>query len=96
MKKLLSKLNAKIVLATTTLVYREGNKRLDGSWMKRVRERNEAVLEIASKNGYAIDDLYAVSAQIPKDKRYIDGTHYLPDGYEIFANAVAECIKNNL
>lgn len=96
MEKLLNKVNIKIILATTTIVFQEENKRLDSAWMKRVRERNEAVLEIVSKNGYAIDDLYAVSAQIPKEKRHPDGTHYLPDGYEIFANAVAQSIKNNL
>ena len=94
--KLLAKIPANVVLATTTFIYREGNKRVDGSWMKRVRERNEAMQEIAAEKGLAIDDLYAVSVAIPKDKRYEDGTHYVAEGYEIFADAVAESIKNNL
>lgn len=96
MEKLLNKASQKIILATSTVVYQEGNKRLDSSWMKRVRERNEAVYEIANENGYKVDDLYSVSVGIPKEKRYQDGTHYLPEGYEIFANAVVESIKNNL
>lgn len=90
------KIPANVVLATSTFIYHEGNKRVDGSWMKRVRERNEAMQEIAAEKGLAIDDLYAVSVAIPKDKRYEDGTHYTVEGYEIFADAVAESIKNNL
>ena len=53
MNKLLSKIDkdVKLILATSTIVYREGNKRLDGAWMKRVRERNAAVQEIAEEKG---------------------------------------------
>ena len=96
MEKLLNKVSIKTILATSTIVFQEGNKRLDSSWMKRVRERNEAVYEIANKYGYTVDDLYSVSIGISKENRHQDGTHYLLDGYEIFANAVAESIKNNL
>ena len=96
--KLLSKIEkeVKLILATSTIVYREGNKRLDGAWMKRVRERNEAVQEIATENGYAVDDLYTGSASIPKEYRYVDGTHYLQDGYAMLAETVAECIRKEL
>ena len=98
MKKLLAKVekDVKLILANSTIVYREGNKRLDGAWMKRVRERNEAVQEIATENGYTVDDLYAVSASIPKEYRYVDGTHYLQDGYAMLAETVAECIRKEL
>ncbi len=98
MKKLLSKIDkeVKLILATSTIVYREGNKRLDGAWMKRVRERNVAVQEIAEEKGCTVDDLYAVSASIPQEYRYIDGTHYLQEGYAMLANAVAECIHKEL
>lgn len=96
MEKLLNRVNIKIILATSTVVLQEENKHLDSSWMKRVEERNEAVYEIAKEKGYEVDDLYSVSVGIPKEKRYQDGTHYLTDGYEIFANVVAESIKNNL
>ena len=57
----------KFILATPAIVYREGNKRLDGAWMKRVRARNEAVQEIAQEKGCGVDDLYAVSASISKE-----------------------------
>ena len=98
MNKLLSKIDkdVKLIVATSTIVYREGNKRLDGAWMKRVRERNAAVQEIAAENGYSVDDLYSVSTSIPKEYRYVDGTHYLQEGYAMLAETVAACIRKNL
>ncbi len=98
MNKLLSKMDkdVKLILATSTVVYKEGNKRLDGAWMKRVRERNAAVQEIAEEKGCSVDDLYTVSVSIPKEYRYVDGTHYLQDGYAMLAEAVAECIRKEL
>ncbi len=98
MKKLLSKIekDAKLILATSTVVYKEGNKRLDGAWMKRVKERNAAVAEIATEKGYAVDDLYTVSVAIPKEHRNADGTHYLKEGYDALAATVAKCIGENL
>ncbi len=98
LEKLLAKVDkdVKIMLATTTIMYRAGNKRLDGAWMKRVRERNAVMEELSKEKNYAVDDLYAVSVSIPKEKRYEDGAHYSEDGYAIFANAVAERIKEEL
>lgn len=98
MNKLLSKMDkdVKLILATSTVVYKEGNKRLDGAWMKRVRERNAAVQEIAEEKGCSVDDLYTVSVSIPKEYRYVDGTHYLQGGYAMLAEAVAECIRKEL
>ncbi len=96
--KLLSKTDTDVkwILANSTIVYREGNKRLNGVWMKRVRERNAAVQELAEEKGCAIDDLYTVSASIPKEYRYVDGTHYLQEGYAMLAQTVAECISKEL
>lgn len=98
MKKLLTKIDkdVKLIIATSTVVYKEGNKRLDGVWMKRVRERNEAVQELAMENSYLVDDLYTISTSIPKEYRYADGTHYLAEGYAMLAETVAECIRNAL
>ena len=97
-KKLAAKLskNAKIVLATSTIVYAEGNMRLDRVWTKKLKERNDAVREISAEYGYPVDDLYYVSVGIPTDSRSIDGVHYTDAGYEIFAAAVAENIAANL
>ena len=98
LQKLAEKLskNATIVLATSTIVYEEGNIRLDRLWTKKLKERNDAVREISKRYGYAVDDLYSVSVNVSTDSRSIDGTHYTDAGYEIFAAAVAESISANL
>ena len=98
MNKLLAKVDkeTKLMLVTSTIYYKAGNKRLDGSWMKRVRERNAAVAEIAAEKGYVVDDLYAVSEAMPKEYRYEDGVHYLPEGYAILGEKVAERIREAL
>ena len=98
LEKLLAKVDkdVKIILATSTIMYREGNKRLDSVWMKRVRERNAVMEELSKERNYAVNDLYALSVSIPKEKRCEDGAHYLEDGYAIFASAVAEKIKEEL
>ena len=98
LEKLLAKVDkdVKIMLTTTTIVYREGNKRLHGEWMKRVRERNAVMADLAKEKDYAVDDLYTVSVSIPKECRYEDCTHYLEDGNAMLANAVAEKIKETL
>lgn len=98
LKKLLATLgkNSKIMLATSTVVYQSGNKRLHAQWMKRVKERNVAMSELCTEYGYSKDDLYAVSLSIAKDCREEDGTHYVAEGYKTLAAAVAESIKNAL
>ncbi len=98
MKKLLPKLEkkGKLILANTTVVYTQENKRLHTKDMKRVKERNLVVDELATQYGYPIDDLYTVSMEMSKEARLKDGVHYLDDGYEILATSVVESIKNAL
>lgn len=64
--------------------------------MKRVKERNEAVQEIAMEQGYLVDDLYTTSVSMSKEYRYMDGIHYLKEGYDLLAAAVAKNILRNL
>ena len=84
--------NKKVILATSTIVYRENNVCLDEEWMLRVRERNEIFREIAAEQGYETDDLFSVSKNIEKKFRNKDGMHYTSAGYEILANEVASSI----
>lgn len=95
LKKLLLKIkkDSKVVLATSTIVYCEGNTRLEKSWAKKVKERNDAVREIALAFGFYVDDLYPLSVSVSKDKRVLDGVHYTEKGYEEFACAVSDCIR---
>ncbi len=86
----------KVLLANSTVVYKEGNEKYDASWMKRVNERNQAMDEIASELNLALNDLFTVSKDIPKDYRYVDGTHYLTEGYAVLAEQVVKVIKSEL
>ena len=94
MKKLVESFDCnKIILATSTIVYLKDNKKLDKSWNRKIEERNEVVKLIVRENKYFLNDLYSVSKKIPIKLRYEDGTHYLPDGYEYFANEVVNCVS---
>ena len=87
---------SKIILAETTIVYKEGNKRLDPVWRKRVTERNEVVAELITELDCAWDRLYDVSEKIPPEARDADGVHYLSAGYELLADSVAKSILKTL
>ena len=93
-KNLLLRLSerSKIILADTTVVYREGNKRQDPVWRKRVNERNEIVAELVTELGCSWDSLYEVSQKIRLEDRASDGVHYEPSGYELLADSVAKSI----
>ena len=84
--------NSKVILAETTVRYREGNKRAEPIWRKRITERNEIVAELITELGCEWDQLYDVSVKIPLSARADDGVHYLPSGYEILADSVAKSI----
>ncbi len=84
--------NSKIILAETTVVYREGNKRIDPVWRKRVNERNDVVAELVTELDCAWDRLYEVSDTLPKSSRSSDGVHYEAAGYESLADSVAKSI----
>ena len=83
---------SKIILAESTVVYREGNKRLDREWMRRVNERNEIVAELITELDCAWDKLFSISEKMPTEYREEDGTHYKAAGYELLADSVAKSI----
>jgi lysophospholipase L1-like esterase len=64
--------------------------------MKRVRERNEAIDELAAELNCPIDDLYGACLTINWQGRSIDGTHYEAAGYDILSDSVAKSIKKAL
>ncbi len=97
LEKLLTKtVTCKLVLATSTIVYDEGNKKVNKTWKKLVNARNAALYEIAERHGYEVNDLYTLSTEIPKQYRNQDGVHYLAPGYETLAKQVAETVKKSL
>lgn len=83
-------------IANITCINKPGNKKPHPGWMKRVVSRNAIYELIAKEKGFVIDDLFSFSSSIPVEKRFEDGTHYVPEGYDDFANKVSEFIKANL
>lgn len=88
--------DAKIIIATSTIVYKEGNKGINRGWAKRLEERNGAVKELADKNGYKLNDLYSVSEKLDVSLRLPDGVHYNEQGYNVLGKVVADNIKELL
>ncbi len=85
--------NRKVILATSTLVKESGNARIDYRQTGVILRRNQVLQKISERNGYAIDDLYAVSANLPNEFRWEDGVHYDERGSERLAEAVAKSIE---
>ena len=95
-KKLLSKINTKVIIATTTPAYKEGNKRNHPDWTKRVKVRNEALMELSKELNLPVNDLFAVAKSLKITDRAEDGVHYVESGYQVLGKAVSEIIKSNL
>ncbi len=96
LEKLLMNVDTKLTIATSTIVYEEGNDKIHKGWMKLVNKRNEALRELAVTHGYEVNDLFATSAEIPKEYRYQDGIHYVTEGYKVLAKQVAKSITETL
>ena len=98
LKNLLLRLSkaSKIILAETTVVFKEGTSRQDPVWKKRVNERNEIVAELITELDCGWDRLYDVSMRIPAESRMFDGVHYDPLGAEYLADSVAKSILKAL
>lgn len=84
--------NRKVILATSTIVKETGNARIDYKQTGIILRRNEVVKFIAGKYGYGVNDLYAVSANLPNEMRTDDGVHYTEAGSERLAEHVAKAI----
>ncbi len=96
-KKLLTKLGCKnTIIASSTVCYLKGNKKIDKSWQKIIDKRNFALKEISKEFGYTFNDLYQVSLTVPIEERTPEGVHYTNKGYGYFAYQVAQKIKENI
>ena len=97
MRKMLQSFEpCKIIVATSTIVYNEGNKKVNAFWKKKLKDRNGVVFKLAAERFYSVDDLFETSAKIPADLRTQDGFHYLENGYKILAESVVSSIEKIL
>ena len=83
----------KIIIATSTIVYKNEEKVIDESWTPILKERNDVVYKIAKERKLPVDDLFTVSLGIPYENRKTDGYHYEAAGSETLAEAVVSSIK---
>lgn len=87
--------NAKIIFATTTPVVEE---KAEYSLLRRneeIAEYNRCARSVMEEENIAIDDLYQITKEYPKDM-YADWTHFNEQGFELLGKAVTDCIIRNI
>ena len=77
-----------IALILTTSVANEDRE-------KRVKLRNQAVVQIAEKYDLPVIDLYSVSVEYSAYRRE-DGVHFAPEGYQKFAERIVDDLNRIL
>lgn len=88
--------NAKIIFATSTKVQEEKMNKDFKRYNKEIQEYNKAAVEVVKKYGFAVNDLYAVSDNLP-DEAHSDFVHYYtPLGTKAFADRVLAHITSAL
>ena len=80
--------DAKVIFATSTAVLSEKMSADFKRYNEEIEAYNAAAVEVVKKYGFAVNDLYAVSASLP-DEAHSDPVHYYtPMGTEAFTNQV--------
>lgn len=88
--------NAKVIFATSTRVQSEKMQKDFKRYNEEIEKYNEAAVQVVKKYGFAVNDLYSVSATLP-DEAHSDPVHYYtPIGTEAFTNAVLSYILPSL
>lgn len=80
--------NAKVIFATSTKVLSEEMKVNFKRYNEEIEKYNEAAVNIVKKHGFAVNDLYSVSASLPRDAHSDPVHYYTPLGTKAFTNQV--------
>jgi len=84
--------NAAVIFATSTSVQTEKMLSIFKRYNDEIEKYNAAAVAVVKKYGFAVNDLYAVSAALPEEA-HSDAVHYYtPLGTEAFTNQVLSCI----
>lgn len=87
---------AKVIFATTTSVQTEKMHKDCIRYNEDIELYNKAAVEIVKKYGFEVNDLYAVSKELPEEA-HSDPTHYITDiGTKAFATAVIKRLTEAL
>ena len=90
--------NAKVIFATSTPIVEERFTTPEISYRKNsdIEKYNEIAVKKAKEYGFLINDLYAVTRNVPISY-YSDMTHlYTPEGAQLHTNAVLKALGNAL
>ena len=88
--------NAKVIFATSTSVISENMTKDFMRYNKDIEKYNEVAVKVAEKHGFAINDLYPISAKLPV-QAHSDAVHYYtPEGTEAFSKQVLSCVSQAL
>ena len=88
--------NAKVIFATSTSVQSEKMQKDFKRYNEEIEKYNEAAVQVVKKHGFAVNDLYAVSVDLPDDAHSDPVHYYTPMGTEAFTNAVLSYILPSL
>lgn len=84
---------AKVIFATSTPVVEELFTGICKRYNKDVELYNEAAIEIAKRYDFAINDLYAITKDVPKEY-HSDLTHfYTKEGTRLITDQVISCLE---
>lgn len=84
--------NAHVIFATSTSVQSEKMRKDFKRYNEEIEKYNEAAVAVVKKYGFAVNDLYAVSASLPNEAHSDPVHYYTPIGTEAFTNAVLSSI----
>lgn len=88
---------ANVVIGLTTTVQERTDLESESKeWTPVVKERNLRAVKLAKEFEIPVDDLYAISLQLGKNGKEIDGVHFNEIGIEQIGKSKAKIIKSIL
>ena len=88
---------ANVVIGLTTTVQERTDLESESKeWTPFVKERNLRAVKLAKEFEIPVDDLYAISLQLGKNGKEIDGVHFNEIGIEQIGKSKAKIIKSIL
>lgn len=88
--------NAQVIFATSTSVLSEQMDKDFKRYNEEIEKYNETAVNIATKYGFKINDLYKVSTSLPEEA-HSDSVHYYTElGTKVFTNQVLDIIVSTI
>ena len=87
---------AKLVVATSTIVLERDLQTEQTHWKDKLIARNARLVKVAQEKGILVNDLNALSKELLGAYRMEDGVHFSEKGYQALADLVVESIEKVL